>query len=49
VLALILEEPGAEVVETLSENAVLSAVNWVEVWQVAREVGVRVAESTTGL
>lgn len=43
-LALILEEPGAEVVETLSENAALSAVNWVEVWQAARDVGVRVAD-----
>jgi len=44
VLALVLEEPGADVVEELAEDAALSAVNWAEVWQVARDVGVLVAE-----
>ena len=43
-LALVLEEPGADVVEELAEDAALSAVNWAEVWQVARDVGVLVAE-----
>lgn len=40
-LALILEEPGAEAVEQVSEDAALSAVNWAEVWQVADAAGVR--------
>lgn len=43
-LALILEEAGADVVERLTEGAALSAVNWAEVWQVAREGDVRVSE-----
>jgi ribonuclease VapC len=44
VLVLILEERGSDLVERLTEDAALSAVNWTEVWQVARQVGVRVSE-----
>ncbi len=44
VLAVILEERGAETVEQLAEDSVLSAVNWAEVWQVARDEAVPVAE-----
>lgn len=43
-LALILDEHGAEAVEQLSEDSALSAVNWAEVWQVACAAGVRVDE-----
>ena len=41
---MLLEEPGADAVEALTENAVLSAVNWAEVWQVSHSVGARVEE-----
>jgi PIN domain nuclease of toxin-antitoxin system len=44
VLALLLEEQGSDIVEALAENAVLSAVNWAEVWQVSCTVGARVEE-----
>jgi PIN domain nuclease of toxin-antitoxin system len=44
VLALILEEPGADTVELLAERAALSTVNWAEVWQVALDADVRVGE-----
>lgn len=43
-LALVLEERGAETVEQLAERSALSAVNWAEVWHVAREQAVLVAE-----
>jgi PIN domain nuclease of toxin-antitoxin system len=41
-LALVHDEPGGEVVETLLENSVMSAVNWSEVVQRSRSVGVDV-------
>lgn len=43
-LVLILEEPGADIVEGLTEDAALSAVNWAEVWQVSRKAGVHLDE-----
>ena len=41
---MVLDERGAEAVERLAEDSVLSAVNWAEIWQVARERAVVVAE-----
>lgn len=39
-LAMLQAEPGAELVEQVLENAVISAVNWSEVVQKAAEAGV---------
>ena len=42
-LAMLREEPGAEMVELVLEHAVMSTVNWSEVVQKARFYGVKTA------
>jgi ribonuclease VapC len=43
-LALLQDEPGAEVVEPVLESAVISAVNWSEVLQKSLDRGVEVVD-----
>ncbi len=47
-LALLQQEPGAETVETLLEEAVISSVNWSEVVQKSLERGVELDKPAGG-
>ncbi len=49
VLAMLLDEPGGEVVETTIADSIVSAVNWSEVVQKAKRHGIDMTDMYAGL